>query len=324
MLISAGLAPGWQTTAITGIEVRGTQRLAVERVLEASGLKPGQQADRAALQAAVERMMATGLFQRVTWRTQPGEDGLKVTFTVVEADVEQAEAEPAAGPRIERIEVRGVAAEREARVRLAIDGAMTGREYKQDAVEEVGGPLVRAALAESGHWSPAVRFSEGDKGVLVVEIDEGPVAVLGSVSITGGDPKWSEQTGLVKGAPAESALLNRALGRVIGAARNDGYLGMTARATHVLAGDQMRVIIYVEKGVLYRFGELKIEGLAPQAEVRARKLWTLKPGEPASTAALEEWIRRVFEQRIPIWDRAQREWRPRAGEAVADALVSFK
>lgn len=201
---------------------------------------------------------------------------------------------------------------------------MAGREYKQDVVEEVGGPLVRAALAESGRWTPGVKFSHGGGGVLVVEIDEGPVAVLGGVGMSGGDPKWGERAGFVKGAPAESGKLNQALGRVIAAARNDGYLNVSARWEQTIEGGELKLTIHVDKGPLYRFGELRIEGLTAQAEARARKLWTLKPGDPASVAAMEEWIRRVFEQRIPVWDRAQRDWRPRAAEAVADAVVSFK
>lgn len=298
--------------------------MAVERVIELSGLKPGQQVDKAILQTSVERMMATGLFERVTWRTQPGEDGLKVTFTVVESAAQQAEEAPASGPKIERVELRGVAAEQAARVRLALEGAMVGREYRQDVVEEVGGPLVRAALAESGHWTPELKFSQGGEGMLVVEIDDGPVAVLSEVHMTGGDPKWGEQVGFVKGAPAESGKLNQALGRVLAAARNDGFLNATARSAHAVEGGELKLTMHVEKGPQYRFGELKIDGLTPQAEARARKLWVIKPGDPAGTAALEDWIRRVFERRIPVWDRAQREWRPRVGEAIADAVVSFR
>lgn len=324
MLACAGLAAGWQAAAISTVKVRGAQRLAVERVIELSGLKPGQPVDKAVLQSAVERMLATGHFQRVTWRSQPGEDGVKVTFTVVEAAVETLDEAPAAGTKIERVELRGVAAERAARVRSALDGAMVGRDYKQDAVEEVGGPLVRAALAESGHWTPVVKFAQSDKDALVVEIDEGPLAVLGAVGMTGGDPKWGERAGFVKGAPAESTKLNQALGRVLAAARNDGYLNAAARSTQAIEGGELKLTIHVEKGPQYRFGELKIDGLTAQAEARARKLWALKPGDPASAAALEEWISRVFEQRIPVWDRAQRDWRHRTGEPVADAVVSFR
>lgn len=313
-----------QSDLLVRVEVRGAERMSAERVIDASGLKTGQPVDKTVLQAAVERMMATGHFQRVSWRTQPGEDGLKVTFTVVEAAVQEAEEAPASGPKIERVELRGVAAERAARFRLALEGAMVGRDYKQDAVEEVGGPLVRAALAESGHWTPVVRFAQGDNGALVVEIDEGPVAVLGAVGMTGGEAKWLDGSGYVKGAPAESAKLNQGLGRVLAAARNDGFLNATARSTQMVDGGELKLTIQVEEGPQYRFGELKIDGLTAQREARARKLWAVKPGDPASPAVLEEWIRRVFEQRIPVWDRAQREWRPRTGEAVADAVVSFR
>jgi hypothetical protein len=241
---------------------------------------------------------------------------------------EAAELEPQATEqpvrRIQNVEIRGVAAERVGRLRASLGGAMAGREFRMDAVQEVGEPLVRAAMAESGHWSAAVRFMEVAGQKLVVEIDEGAVTVVGEVALEGGDARWIENAGYVKGEAAESRKLNRAMGKVIERAKNEGFLMASARAENVVKDGLLDVTLAMEKGPLFRFGELKIEGLSEQGETRARKLWKLKAGEAASSAALEEWIRLVFAQRIPVWDRAQRKWRPRPNEAVADAVVSFR
>ncbi len=306
------------------IEVRGNERLSVGRVIETSGLKTGQAVDRAALQAAVERMMATGLFERVNWRTQPGEDGVMVTLTVRERPEQQADAEHAAGPRIERVDVTGLTPERNDLLRKRLDAPMGGRMFSQEMAEEVAGPLVRAALAEWGYWNPAVKFGLEAGSALVITVQEGPAALLGEVILEGGEAKWLDGAGYVKGAPAESKKLNLALGKVIQAARNSGYLTAAARSENSVTDGRLNVKISMEKGPLYRFGELRIEGLDAQREKRARALWKLKPGDAAGAAALEEWIRLVFERRIPVWDRAQREWLPRQGEAIADAVVSFR
>jgi|GEM_PF-5017814 len=306
------------------IEVRGAERLSAERVIETSGLRTGQAMDRAALQAAVERMMATGLFERVNWRTQPGEGGVTVTLTVREAPGQQSAAEHEAGPKIERVEVRGLTLERNDLLRNRLEAPMSGRAFSPEMAEEVAGPLVRATLAESGHWSPAVTYKMEAGSVLAVEISEGLPATLGEVTMEGGDPQWLDGAGYMKGAPAESKKLNLALGRVVQAARNAGYLAATAHSEPSVMDGRLNLKLVLEPGPLYRFGELRIEGLDAQREKRARALWKLKPGDAAGEAALEEWIRLVFERRIPVWDRVQRAWRPRQGEPIADAVVSFR
>lgn len=306
------------------IEVRGNERISVARVVEASGLKTGQAVDRVVLESAVERMMATGLFERVAWRTQPGEDGVTVTLTVREAPEQQADAEHTAGPRIERVDVTGLTPERNEILRKRLEAPMNGRTFSQEMAEEVAGPLVRAALAEWGHWSPAVTFKQEAGTALLVNVDAGPVAILGEVTLDGGETKWLDAAGFVKGAPVESKKLNLALGKVIQAARNAGYLAATARSESSVADGRLDLKLIMEKGPLYRFGELRIEGLDAQRGKRARALWKLKPGDAAGASALEEWIRLVFERRIPVWDRVERAWRPRQGEAIADAVVSFR
>lgn len=306
------------------IEVRCAERLSAERVIEVSGLKPGQTVDRAVLQAAVERMMATGLFERVNWRTQPGEDGVTVTLTIREAQEHQIEAEKAPGPKIEKLEVRGLTPERNELLRKRLEAPMSGRAFSPEMAEEVAGPLTRAVLAEWGYWNPVITFKLEAGSALAVDVTEGPAALLGEVTLEGGEARWLDGAGYVKGAPAESKKLNLALGKVIQAARNSGYLAAAARSENSVTGGRLNARISMESGPLFRFGELRIEGLDAQREKRARALWKLKPGDPAGAAALEEWIRLVFERRIPVWDRVERAWRPRQGEAIADAVVSFR
>jgi hypothetical protein len=164
----------------------------------------------------------------------------------------------------------------------------------------------------------------GDGAVLAIQVTEGPLTKVGERSIAGGDPKWITHAGFVDGETAESRKVNRAVGRVIEAARNEGYLSATARDENTVVGERLNIHVLMERGPLYRFGKLQIEGLTEQGEARARKLWKLAPGEVAAAHMLESWIQRVFEQRIPPSNRVQREWRPRPEDAVADAYISFR
>jgi hypothetical protein len=260
----------------------------------------------------------------VAWKTQPGEQGVTVTLTVREAPEQQVEIVPPAGAKIQRVEIRGVTGARMERLAKLLNGVMNGREYRQEVVEEVAGPLVRTALAESAHWNPVVTFKQEDETRLAVEIDAGPVAPVGEITMVGGDEKWLAGAGYVKGEPAESKKLNGALGKVIEAARNDGYLAATARQENIAADGRLNLRVVMEMGPLYRFGELLIEGLPEQGEKRARALWKLKPGDAAGAAVLENWIRLVFEKRIPARDKVERQWKQRQDQAVADAVVAFR
>jgi len=71
------------------IEVAGLQRVTEAQVVEASGLEIGQQVDVAALDAAAERLLATGLFTRLGYRYRTKGVEALVTFEVEESKAER-------------------------------------------------------------------------------------------------------------------------------------------------------------------------------------------------------------------------------------------
>ncbi|MCA1613795.1 MAG: hypothetical protein LC800_06520 [Acidobacteria bacterium] len=70
---------------VSRIEWAGLQRMKEEELIAASGLRAGQEADVAALDAAAERLMASGLVTRVEYRLRESNGSATVTFDVVEA-----------------------------------------------------------------------------------------------------------------------------------------------------------------------------------------------------------------------------------------------
>ncbi|MCA1565160.1 MAG: hypothetical protein LC803_05910 [Acidobacteria bacterium] len=74
---------------LSKIEVSGLQRVTEARVVEASGLEVGQQVDVAALDAAAERLLATGLFTKLGYRYRTKGVEAVVTFEVEESKAER-------------------------------------------------------------------------------------------------------------------------------------------------------------------------------------------------------------------------------------------
>jgi outer membrane protein insertion porin family len=71
------------------IEVSGLQRVTEGQVVEASGLEVGQQVDVAALDAAAERLLGTGLFTKLGYRYRTKGVEAVVTFEVEESKAER-------------------------------------------------------------------------------------------------------------------------------------------------------------------------------------------------------------------------------------------
>ena len=70
------------------IEVTGVKRMSEEQLIGQSGLETGQQVDVAALDAAAEQLLATGLFTRLSYRYRTQGEAATVMFEVEEAKKE--------------------------------------------------------------------------------------------------------------------------------------------------------------------------------------------------------------------------------------------
>jgi len=86
LAISFSLA-GQQSFTIAKIEFEGLNRLSLDEIIATSGLKVGQQFDLSALDAAAQRLMDSGFFKNVAYRTRPNRDQITITFIVEESKV---------------------------------------------------------------------------------------------------------------------------------------------------------------------------------------------------------------------------------------------
>lgn len=83
--VGAQQAPPAGKMRLQKIEVTGLKRITEEELIERSGLETGQLVDVAALDAAAEQLLGTGLLTRLSYRYRTQGDAATVTFEVEEA-----------------------------------------------------------------------------------------------------------------------------------------------------------------------------------------------------------------------------------------------
>src|SRR5215471_13291938 len=76
-----------QNFKIAKIEFEGLNQLSADELITTTDLKVGQQFELSALDAAAQRLMDSGLFKNVAYRTKPNRDQITITFVVEEAKV---------------------------------------------------------------------------------------------------------------------------------------------------------------------------------------------------------------------------------------------
>jgi len=78
---------GQQGARLQKVEVTGLKRMTADQVIALSGLQIGQAVDGTLLDAAASKMMQSGLFRRLGYRTRTNKDGAIVTFDIEESAV---------------------------------------------------------------------------------------------------------------------------------------------------------------------------------------------------------------------------------------------
>jgi outer membrane protein insertion porin family len=87
LLLPALPAAAQQTFTIEKIEIEGLQRLSLEETIATTGLKIGDSFSLASLDAAAQRLIDSGLFKNVAYKTRPNKNQITITFQVEEAAV---------------------------------------------------------------------------------------------------------------------------------------------------------------------------------------------------------------------------------------------
>lgn len=363
---------------ILEIHVSGNRNLTEAQVIAASGLQLNQLGDKPDMDAAKDRLVATGMFESVGYRFGPttGAKGYSAAIEVTEIQtlfpvqfenlpVSTGELEaflksrsPLYGPKlpgttqvidsfsrliseflaahnhpgniigqliqtgkdqfkvnfrtsdplppISSVTFSGTKEIIPVKLQNAINGVAFGQPFSKDAFRMLLDNQIRPLYDARGMLR--VKFpsftTEPDpkvKGVSVnVTVEEGPVYKLTKVSVSGGDPDLVKTAKIKLDETANFDLINEGLDRVKLDLKKSGYLhadGLIERTVDDKALT-VGVVLKLEKGPLFTFGKLTIQGLDLNGEPAVRKMWGVAEGKPFNALYPDYFLTQVREEKI--------------------------
>lgn len=191
---------------------------------------------------------------------------------------------------------------------------------------------LRRAYEEHGMYR--VRFptiairNDGGSVTVTTSIEEGPKYTLGEVKLNGDSlpaEAMLSAANFKTGALANWTEIQKGIWETEKPLKHLGYTDAVAVPERVYR-DYKRLLdlnMSYRKGPLYRFGQLRISGLTPELETKARKLWKLQAGDPYDYAYPNDFLhdfakslgRPVFKR----WDLATQK----SPDHVTDVSLSF-
>jgi outer membrane protein insertion porin family len=187
----------------------------------------------------------------------------------------------------------------------AINDVAFGQPFSNDAFRMLLDNQIRALYDARGMLR--VKFTnfttEPDprlKGVTVhVTVDEGPVYKLAKVTLTGADSSLLKSAAKIEtGDTADFDLVKEGLARVKQELKKEGYLRADGDFERVVDDKALSVdvVLKMEKGPLYTFGKLTIQGLDLNGEPAVRKMWGVQQGKPFNALYPDYFLKRVRDE----------------------------
>ena len=197
---------------------------------------------------------------------------------------------PTTLPSVAEIKFTGNEAIPTQTLQMAIAGVAVGAIYSEPRFQQLLDTSIRPLYEAKGKIR--VTFPKLDAepakdvtGLIVkVTVAEGPTFKLGAVTLTG----VPAATTLVKeakfktGEPANFTEIEEGVERIRAIVRRGGYILVKPETERMIDDKEKKVdlVIHVDRGAMYSFGKLNIEGLDIIGEPQIRKLWAMKPGAP--------------------------------------------
>ncbi len=198
--------------------------------------------------------------------------------------------QPETLPKIASITFTGEHAMTSADLVGLVDRPLLGQGFAPHRFRQILDTNIRPVYEDRGMYR--VRFSSVSLArsspaavAVTVAIDEGPTFTLGEVQLEGEDLPVSamlKAANFNKGEVAGWSEIQRAILQMEFQLKRRGYLEASATPERIL-NDSARTIdlrIAFARGPLYRFGQLRIEGLPPALRTQARTHWKMHPGDP--------------------------------------------
>jgi outer membrane protein assembly factor BamA len=243
---------------------------------------------------------------------------------------------PAELPKIAELRFEGNRSVPAAALVTAFSGPALGSEYSEQLVRELLELNVRPIYEELGRLRVAFPVIAAEKvagGIAVtVSVSEGDVYQLGDIQVACDGIAQAEllkAAALKPGEVANWKKITEALGRMQSVLGRHGYLQPSEQVDRSFdeVAHRVGLIVSLQKGPQSLFGELRIRGLAPDAEARARKLWKLEAGAPMNIDYVEEYLKQVAADgrvRRGGFTTIGRRLEPRAAGGLIDVTIEFE
>ncbi|MDQ5844939.1 MAG: hypothetical protein M3539_06540 [Acidobacteriota bacterium] len=231
-------------------------------------------------------------------------------------------------------EVDMIKAFRERRIELP-KTQMPSPEVRDKAVT-----LIKELLESRGHFHATVNSrSDEEAGTLVFLVNEGQRLALTEVRFEGNRSFSSQELTSKMGEylaaypkiqeAYDSPIFEHCTRRLLNFIRSRGYLQATfGEPTKQIEGCGLVVIIRVNEGVLYRLGEIKIQGAEAVAQENVRAMLSLRQGDIASGDDIGKWlfedVKRLYGELGHIEFTAEPEPEFKAANGANEGVVDFK
>jgi outer membrane protein assembly factor BamA len=238
---------------------------------------------------------------------------------------------PAALGKVAAVKFEGNSAIPAAVLEAAIKPAL-GMEYTGEDLRETLDFNVRPLYEEQGRYALAYKRVEMADGAVTVALDEGQVFRLGDVQVAGDrlpvpPEELAKLVRIPEGEPPNWNKIAQGAASIQTALGKFGYLDANVQLDRRLdkQAGRIDVVMSVEKGRQYTFGDLRLDGLDAQSEARARSIWQLAPGAVLRLDYLEQYERTLMRDDKIRFKRISRKYMARGGTSgIADVTFTFR
>lgn len=211
---------------------------------------------------------------------------------------------------------------------------LKGRDYSELDIRRILEANIKPLCEERGLLTAEFTRVRGvnlrsDTVDVLVEINEGPVWMLGNVEMVGDElPAVAMRAAarFGKRGPVDWKKLMATIAAIQEPLQRQGYLKVQSNPERAFRKEALTVDVRVQvtKGLQYVLGTLQISGLSEAAQTKAAKRCKLRAGEPLDLPYLDDYTRAVISMPDCSRKNVSRQLRHRPGTNVVDVLLSFQ
>ena len=289
-LVAQQKGPVKTEAPLEAVQVAGNRRIPAEKILAVAGLKTGAIVSNADFNAARERLVATGAFEKVGYEYKPSASGQSYDLTI-----EVHEPDDVYPYRFERLPV----ADDVLRGALHAQEQLWGDEIPPSSIERYVDVIAQSGVKMAVTW----KLEPGPDGVMsIVFLPAATLPNVAEVHFTGNDALPAEAlvraiNDVAIGIPyTEKAMRERldASVRPLYDARGRirvAFPKLAVERSQKLDG--VEVTVTVDEGPVYKLGEVRFTGVAESEAAQLAKSADLAKGDTANFDDVKKAVDRV-------------------------------